>query len=608
MRLGLESDTRDARLDVQQSMGSAYTLTHHKSNGGNASSRTGYSTFAVFTLLLLSPVIAGLLLLPGEETDRFQALGYSILLWAWWVALCGNGYRACVLASPFLLFVPLDLYLLTAYHARLTPTIFGIISESDLTEATQFLSGLWLPAAAGYLFVFTAASVSLWLLRRRNLVWRHRSRVWVLFMVPLIVGGLYLIYEQQEAVAKDLKPFPNPFRVAPMPAAIENLRDTFPVGLILQFVDYVDGSRKLALMRDSLAHFRFGAAQTGSYEGRQAFILVIGESARADRWSINGYARLTSPRLARERNLINLTNAVSVAPMTRLAVPVILTRKPGKEASQPAFPERSLVSAFSEAGFSTYWMSTQSPLGLHDSPFSIYAKESEHVAYFNLTGSWNETPQDTVMLPHLKEVLSGPEPRQLIVIHTLGSHYDYRYRYTEQFDLFKPSPTRNEPLSLHDQASKEKLNNAYDNSILYTDYFLDEVITAVRASRRPLAALMYVSDHGEDLFDQGCENSGHGRSTRATYRIPFFFWYSDEYAKRFPAKVSALSQHRTEPVTTEAVFPTLVDAADIHFAGEDLTRSVSSPAFQPHRRIVTGFWGNLDYDHAHLNDQCELVN
>ena len=540
--------------------------------------------------------------------DRFQALGYSILLWAWWVGLFGGAYRACLFAAPFLLFVPVDLYLLTVYHAKLTPTIFGIISESDPAEATQFLNGLWLPAASAYLFVLATAGASLWLLRHGNLVWRHRSRIWVLLLVPSIVGVLHLITEHQEAWARDLKPFPNPFRVAPMPAAIENLRDTFPFGLILQFVDYVDGSRKLALMRDALAHFRFGAAQAASYDGRQAFVLVIGESARADRWSVNGYTRSTSPRLARERNLITLTNAVSVAPMTRLSVPVILTRKPGKDATQPAFPERSLVSAFSEAGFSTYWMSTQSPLGLHDSPSSMYAKESSHVTYFNLTGAWNETPQDTVMLPYLKEVLSGPEQRQLIVMHTLGSHYDYRYRYTEEFDLFKPSPTRDEPLSLHDAASKEKLNNAYDNSILYTDYFLDEVIVAIRASGRPLAAVIYVSDHGEDLFDQGCENSGHGRSTRATYRIPFFFWYSDEYAKRFPTKVSVLKQRRKEPITTEAVFPTLVDAADIRFAGEDLSRSLFSPRFERHPRIVTGFWGNLDYDHAHLNDQCELVN
>src|SRR5262249_13673806 len=152
-----------------------------------------------------------------------------------------------------------------------------------------------------------------------------------------------------------------------------------------------------------------------------------------------------------------------------------------------------------------------------------------------------------------------------------------------------PSLTRASPEIWHDAAYREKLSNTYDNTILYTDYFLAEVIAAVKASGRPLAAILYVPDHGEDLYDGGCEKWGHGKATTAGPRIPMLFWYSDAYEQAFQKKLAALRVHRDEPLTTESVFPLLLDAAEIHYPGEKSTQSVMSEAFarQP-RRIVFG--------------------
>jgi glucan phosphoethanolaminetransferase (alkaline phosphatase superfamily) len=136
------------------------------------------------------------------------------------------------------------------------------------------------------------------------------------------------------------------------------------------------------------------------------------------------------------------------------------------------------------------------------------------------------------------------------------------------------------------------------------------VIAAVKASGRPLAAVLYVSDHGEDLLDGGCGKSGHGHATPQSVRVPLFFWYSDTYQQTFPEKVATLRRRSKEPLTTESVFPLLVDAAAIQFPTEDTTRSVMSPSFTRHApRIFRTMEGStINFDRAHQNAECELVN
>ena len=573
------------------------------------SGRVGSIALLTFSALILAPAILSLWCEPTPIEDRLQACAYSIVLWTVWLAIWGSSYRACLAATPLLIITPVAVYLLLAYHSQPTPAVIGIIAETDFEESSQFLRGLWLPVALAYGLTAATAIIALRLMHRQDILWRHRSRWWVLIMAPSAWCALFLLYQRQEAIAADLRPPSDPFRIAPEPLAIENLRNALPFGVVLELSDYLAGERNIAVAERALAGFRFGARQSLSTSDRQVYILVIGESARRDRWSLYGYARATSPQLQQESNLVSYSNVVTVATATRISVPVMLTRKPAEQALNSVFSERSLVSAFKEAGFTTYWLSTQAPVGLFDAPIAMYAKESDHLAYFNKGGGLGLTPPDGVMIDSLKrDLATASEARQLIVIHTLGSHYDYRFRYPPAFDIFKPSPSADEPGSLHDAAFRIKLDNAYDNSILYTDYFLSEVIAAVKHSDRPLAAMLYLSDHGEDLFDLACGEAGHGRATLTSYRIPFLFWYSDGYQRTFPRKIELLREHRDEPLTTQSVFPTMLDAADIHFGSEDLSRSLVSAAFTIHPRIVTTFTKAIDFDRAHLNKSCELEN
>lgn len=573
------------------------------------SSPQGLLALGLFSSLVLIPSVVAVIVSDAPTAQSFSDLALSVVLWIFWLALWQKPRYACLVATPLLIVTPVIVYLLLSYHSQLNPAVIGIILETNVEESSQYLRGLWLALVLGYGALTAAAWLALRLLARHEVSWQRRYRVLALLLTPVIFVALHFVYQPLETAAAGLVAARDPYRITQWPQELESARLTSPFGVLLQVADAVAAEHKIMAASHVRAAYRFGAHQTLDNAERQVYVLVIGESARKDRWSINGYERPTSPRLQRETNLVSFGDVVTVMPATRISVPIILTRESFGQAGQ--FRERSLVSAFREAGFATYWLSTQAPVGSFDATFSTFAREAEHASYYNVTGGWADTPPDGVMIEPLKRILANSaERRQLVVVHTLGSHMEYRRRYPDEFDVFKPSLGRTDPQLWHDQAYKDELSNTYDNSILYTDYFLSEVLAALKASGRPLAAMLYVSDHGEDLNDGGCDNRGHGQATPAGLRIPLFFWYSERYQQTFAAKVAQLQQHRNEPLTNEAVFPLLLDAAEIHFAGEDLSRSVMSASFvRPAKRFVYSIVpGAIDFDRAHLNKECVLVN
>jgi glucan phosphoethanolaminetransferase (alkaline phosphatase superfamily) len=332
---------------------------------------------------------------------------------------------------------------------------------------------------------------------------------------------------------------------------------------------------------------------------RQVFVLVIGETLRPDRLQLNGYNRATTPRLAGTKNLISFTDMVSPWAWTRMSVPVILSRKNATD--QRYFPtETSLVAAFKEAGFSTSWLSTQSPLGVHDSSIALHASEADQVQYLNPVGYKKEGFYDDILLPAFERVLQQNQAKQLIVLHTLGSHFSYADRYPEAFDLFTPSG-KGELISMHDQKSKTLLNNAYDNSVAYTDFFLFNLIKQLEQTQS-ISSLFYVSDHGENIFDGQCGKSGHGHNTERDYRVASILWTSDTYNLQYPQKKALAEQRRGQPLMTSSVFHSLLDLADIQYPDQKLSKSWVNPDWRSSPRILQQ---GLDFDKAQRVGECQ---
>jgi len=235
----------------------------------------------------------------------------------------------------------------------------------------------------------------------------------------------------------------------------------------------------------------------------------------------------------------------------------------------------------------------------------VFAKEADQVEFLNLGGFTTRSNLDEVLFVPFERALADPAPKKLIVLHTLGSHWNYAHRYPAGFDKWTPSLRGVDKPVVTDDAIEPLLSNSYDNAILYTDWFLAQVIGKLKSLEKA-AALMYVADHGQTLYDKSCKLAFHGHNTQYEFHVPAFVWYSSLYGERFPGKVEQVRRHRKARLSTENVFHTLVDLGDIRYPGERLERSIASDQLKRHKRYVDSY-GWTDYDNARMKGDCREV-
>jgi glucan phosphoethanolaminetransferase (alkaline phosphatase superfamily) len=392
---------------------------------------------------------------------------------------------------------------------------------------------------------------------------------------------------------------------ASLPAATQLFALTWPFGLSAQGYDFWKEREYLTHLRQASDHFKFGARQVREAATPQVVVVVIGESSRYDRWSLNGYKRDTNPLLKKESNLVSFSDMITSVSATRLSVPVIMSRKPATESLKAGFAEKSFISAFKEAGFKTWWISNQMSFGKFDTPVSVFAKEADVTQFMNLGGFTSSSSVDQILLDPLKMALADSSGKKLIVLHSLGNHWNYSHRYTREFDKWQPSLFGVNDPAYTNLKLKIPLNNSYDNSILYTDWFLSQVLGQLKESGQ-LSSLFFVADHGQTLYDGTCNLAFHGHNTQYEFHVPAFVWYSDLYRDTWPDKVARLRSHRKSRLSTENVFHSLLDMEDIHYDGEQLDKSVFSPKLRRHKRYVDSY-GWTDYDNATIKGDCHEV-
>lgn len=216
------------------------------------------------------------------------------------------------------------------------------------------------------------------------------------------------------------------------------------------------------------------------------------------------------------------------------------------------YRRKGLPAMFNEAGFETYFISNQSPQG---AMIDFLAYDAENVIY--LDAGQYDAAMINVMESAIKD---NPAQKMLFVLHTYGSHYSYRHRYPREFARYTPD----DDVAIS-KKNIEQMRNAYDNSILYTDYFLNEVIDMLGSQQDACCAMFYCSDHGEDLMDNGSSNFLHS-SPKTTYyqtHVASLAWFSPLYCNLFADKVEAARKNAFAPSTTHSVFHTMADIASM---------------------------------------------
>ena len=253
---------------------------------------------------------------------------------------------------------------------------------------------------------------------------------------------------------------------------------------------------------------------------RELIILVIGETARADRFSLNGYERETNPELARA-GVISFGNFRACGTSTAVSVPCMFSSE-GMASfdNKTASHQENLLDVLRHAGVNVLWLDNNS-----DSKGVAVRVPYEDYKSPAVNPVCDEECRDVGMLARLQDYVDGhPTGDIVIVLHQMGNHGpSYFKRYPAAFEIFKPT-CRNGDLS---RCSREEIGNAYDNAIRYTDYFLARTIDFLKRNDKKFeTAMFYVSDHGESLGENGLYLHGLPRALApdSQLHVPAILW------------------------------------------------------------------------------------
>ncbi|MFC5499587.1 phosphoethanolamine transferase [Caenimonas terrae] len=285
------------------------------------------------------------------------------------------------------------------------------------------------------------------------------------------------------------------------------------------------------------------------------FVLVVGETARSQNFSLNGYARQTNPELAR-RNVISFPDAVACGTSTEVSLPCMFSPYGRSRYDEEKIQtHESVLNVLARAGVQVLWRDNQSGCkGVCDG-LPIDQLDHAGIAPF-CTG---DTCLDEVLLSGMDQVLRDRTGNLLVVMHQLGSHGPaYFKRYPPSLRRFQPD-CRSEDLRL---CSSAEIVNAYDNSLLYTDFFLGKVIDFLQQAQQTHdTAMLYVSDHGESLGEGGLFLHGmpYAIAPHVQTRVPFVLWMSPSFRATLGIDEQCLRGNaKPEAASHEQLFHTLL--------------------------------------------------
>ena len=291
-------------------------------------------------------------------------------------------------------------------------------------------------------------------------------------------------------------------------------------------------------------------------------VLVVGETARAENFSLNGYGKNTNPKLA-QQDILNFSRVSSCGTATAVSVPCMFSGMPRKEYEERLASHREgLLDIAQRAGYQVTWIDNNSGCkGTCDRVNQFKIPEP-------LQQKWCKDKEcfDDILIDSFKAYLAtipqdDNRPR-LIVLHQMGSHGPAYYkRVPAQFKVFKPTCDTNAIQG----CSREALLNSYDNTLLYTDYVLDSLIETLKNTTKYQTALWYLSDHGESTGESGMYLHGAPYAIAPTQQthIPMLMWFSTVWQHQAKQQIKCLAQQGRKELSQDNLFPTMLSLLDV---------------------------------------------
>lgn len=535
------------------------------------SNKYGWMTLLFFLLLLPNLVVMFRSSdLAGDIPKQVAYLFFSCLILTV-PALLFKARVYFALSSLFLILSPIEIGHILLNKMPISIGLMSAILNTNNQEAFELIYSL-----KGYVILFILTLILYyWVLFTRienKPIFTVKGKIVVFSLFALfniaLWGTMWKMSDYTDGVVYRMRAANSNF--------LMKYKKVYPCDLMAATTEVFAMEREIDRMQEQLKDFSFRAERQDTIPGKEIYVLVIGESSRYGNYSLNGYNRPTSPLLDKQKNLVSYSKALTTSNLTNIAIQQILTRAT-PDNPDIAYKEKALPDAFIECGFSTAWLASQSS----SDRFVKRITADMDYTFFSTTDFDSADNYDGKLLPHLDSVLSLDKQKQLIVIHTLGSHFRYNARYPESFCRFTPSLHDNTGYDVVSPSNKEMLVNSYDNSICYTDYVLNEIIRKVDAEKA-VSAVVYLSDHAENLYDDERNLAVHGNTEPSIYElhIPLFIWTSAAYRYARPEKVEAIEDHKEKKVSTSNLFHSFLDIAALSYPEEDKGESVASPEFR----------------------------
>lgn len=509
-------------------------------------------------------------------TNVLLPLGVYLLL----CAASANTGRTMWLCLPLSIYAAFQIVLLYLYgESIIAIDMFLNVATTNFGEATELLANLTpsiILVVVLYAPPLTAGAVAWWRHERAEAGARRTARICGAVCCIAGAASMATAYASAGNYAAS--------------------RQLFPVNVAYNTLKAVERYHTTRNYPESSAAYTFGAASTRPDSLREVYVLVVGETCRADNWQLLGYDRPTNPRLSQRSGVIAFPKVLSESNTTHKSVPLMLSPLSAETFGDSIYNVKSIFGAFKEAGYETGFFSNQQRNGSFIDFFGEQADDCRFIA---------DDPaalrSDSALVPMLSDFINGAAGHKIfVVLHSYGSHFDYSERYDSRYRRFVPDTD-----DTASRTNRAQLVNAYDNTIVMTDAFVDDVIAVLAQLPDSVAsAMLFVPDHGEDIFDDDRERFLHASPTPTYWQIhvPMVMWMSPAYRSAFPEKHMAAMANRSKNIaSSRSVFDTVLSVAGITSAHSRPTRAITESTFREEPRTYLN-----DYNEGLLLDASGL--
>ncbi|GLZ89223.1 phosphoethanolamine transferase [Metapseudomonas resinovorans] len=432
-------------------------------------------------------------------------------------------------------------YFMSQYGVLIDANMLRNVAETDVNEVRDLLSFKLL------LFILILGVLPSWLLW--NLPVRHQPlRRELLGKLALAAGSLTVLGVVALANYQGLASL---------------LRNHHELRLLVVPSNYLNAS--FGYMREQLAVAKAPLRQIGTdahkapswqaHQRKSLTVLVVGESARAENFGLLGYARDTTPLLRAQQGVVAFSNVRSCGTETAVSVPCMFSNmgRSDYDAAQ-ARSQEGLLDVLRHAGLAVTWRDNQS--GCKGTCDRVTQENLSHLKDPVLC-SGGEC-HDEILLKDLQTYIDQLKDDSVLVLHQMGSHGpDYAKRYPKHFEKFTPVCNSN---ALND-CSQQSIVNAYDNTLVYTDYVLSNLIDLLRRNQDKVdTAMVYLADHGESLgeYNLFLHGTPYLLAPDQQKHVAMLTWFSDSYRRDFALDTGCLDKERDKPLSQDNLFHSML--------------------------------------------------